>query len=483
MVAFRVPKVTPTNAAAGPVVVERSTVELWAIDLSTSTSSPILVGDRIYVVSEKGDLCAVDLNKGNILWKVRIGIEQRNSCPLYADGKIYVPMLDDPGTKTDGGGEAGTAGAFYIIKPGDKEGEVLTHIAVDGRCFGSPAAYNGKVYLQTTRKIYCFGKKGDNPGLPPEAAPEKWPAGAAAQLQIIPSEVLLRPGVTASFRVRSLDANGFTVEDIDPKKVKWASFIPPTARVRAMLKGQFTDEGKLVADKESVPSAGAFEASLGNLKGYIRGRVLPYLPIKQDFESFNLSEMTTNDVEAPTAFSYPPLPWIGARFKFEVRDKDGTKALTKTIDNRFFQRATVFIGEANTKNYTIQADVMSEGNRRKMSEVGLINQRYLVVLKGNEQKLEISSNFERLRVPAGEDPPNFRWQPNIWYRLKTRVDVAADGSGVIKAKAWKRDEMEPEKWTLEVPHAHAHQSGSPGLFGFSPQDMRVYVDNILVTPN
>jgi hypothetical protein len=232
-----------------------------------------------------------------------------------------------------------------------------------------------------------------------------------------------------------------------------------------------------------VPSAGAFEATLGDLKGYIRGRVLPYLPIKQDFESFALSETTTNEVEAPTPFAYPPLPWIGARFKFEVRDKDGSKALTKTIDNRFFQRATVFIGEANTRNYTIQADVMSEGNRRKMSEVGVINQRYLIVLKGNEQKLEVSSNFERFRVPAGEEAPNFRWQPNIWYRLKARVDVAPDGAGIVRAKAWKRDETEPEKWTLEAPHAHAHQNGSPGLFGFSPQDMRVYIDNVLVTPN
>ena len=484
MVAFKVPKVAPTNAAAGPVVVERSQVQLWAIDLSTSTSSPILVGNRIYVVSEKGDLCAVDLDNGNILWKVKIGIEQRNSSPLYADGKIYVPMLDDPGSKAEGGGEAGTTGAFYIIKPGNDKGEMLEHVALEGRCFGTPAAYNGKVYIQTTKKIYCFGRKGDNPGLAAEPAPEKWPAaGAAAQLQIMPSEVLLRPGLGASFRIRSLDANGFTVEEIDPKKVKWASYIPPTARVRATLKGQFNAEGRLVAADESVPSAGAFEATLGDLKGYIRGRVLPYLPIKQDFESFALSETTTNEVEAPTPFAYPPLPWIGARFKFEVRDKDGSKALTKTIDNRFFQRATVFIGEANTRNYTIQADVMSEGNRRKMSEVGVINQRYLIVLKGNEQKLEVSSNFERFRVPAGEEAPNFRWQPNIWYRLKARVDVAPDGAGIVRAKAWKRDETEPEKWTLEAPHAHAHQNGSPGLFGFSPQDMRVYIDNVLVTPN
>jgi hypothetical protein len=143
----------------------------------------------------------------------------------------------------------------------------------------------------------------------------------------------------------------------------------------------------------------------------------------------------------------------------------------------------VFIGEPEMKNYTIQADVFSEGNRRKMSEVGVINQRYLIVLKGNEQKIEVNSNLERLRVPAAEDPPNFRWQANVWYRLKARVDTNPDGSGVVRAKAWKRDDPEPDKWTLEVPHQTAHQNGSPGLFGFAPQDMRVLIDNVQVTQN
>src|SRR2546422_224072 len=144
----------------------------------------------------------------------------------------------------------------------------------------------------------------------------------------------------------------------------------------------------------------------------------------------------------------------------------------------FSQRPRFFTGAPEAKNSPIQADVMSEGNRRKMSEVGLINQRYMIVLKGNEQKLEISSNFERLRELS-----NFTWQPNVWLTLKARVDVAADGSGVVRAKAWKRGDPEPDKWTLEVPHQHAHQNGSPGLFGFSPQDMRVFIDNISVTPN
>jgi outer membrane protein assembly factor BamB len=481
LVAFTVPNVLPTNAAAGPIVIERSQVELWHKDISTSTSSPILAGDRIYVVAEKGDLCALDVKSGRLLWTLKIGIEQRNSCPLYADGKLYVPMLDDPASKGVEAGDSGAKGAFYIIQPTDTEGKILRHVQLEGRCLGSPTAYNGKVYIQTAKQLYCFGKKGDNPGVPPATAAEKWPApGPAKQLQIIPSEVLLRPGQSASFRVHSLDANGFMVDEIkDPKSIKWASYIPPTARVRSTLKGSFT-EGKLVAANDAAPSAGAFEATHDGLRGYIRGRVLPYLPLKQDFEWASLTETNTTE---NAQFAYPPLPWIGARFKFEIREKDGSKTLTKTIDNPFFQRATVFIGDPATKNYTIEADVMSEGNRRKMSEVGLINQRYEIVLKGNDQKLEISSNLERLRVPASVDPPNFRWSPNVWYHLKARVDTAADGSGVIRAKAWKRGETEPDKWTLEVPHKNAHQNGSPGLYGFSPQDMRVYFDNIAVTPN
>ena len=76
-------------------------------------------------------------------------------------------------------------------------------------------------------------------------------------------------------------------------------------------------------------------------------------------------------------------------------EKDGTKCLTKTIDNKIFPARTVFLGAPDAKNYTIEADVMSDGNKRKMSEVGVINQRYAIVLKGNDQNLEVSSNFER----------------------------------------------------------------------------------------
>lgn len=482
MLAVRIPERLPPPSAPGqPIVFDMKDLELWRNGLSAFTSSPILVGDTVYTVSETGDLCSIDANTGKIAWKKKLGIEQRNASLVYADGYLYVPMLDDPDSKTEGQAGAGTTGAFYVIKPGKDDCEIISHVAVSGRCFGSPTVYNGKVYLQTTRNLYCWGKAGDNPGLAKAPESRPWPkAGNPVKLQIIPPEVLLRPGESQTFKVRELDANGFVAKEVsDPASVKWAGFIPPTAKVKASMDGHFNDQGVLVTQKDAEPSAGAFKATVDGLSGVVRGRILPSLPYKEDFEEMAINEVhPPGHMNAGLKFAYPPLPWIGARFKFEIHEIDGTRALAKTIDNRLLQRATVFLGDDTQRNYTLEADVMTDGNRRKMSEVGLVNQRYIIDLKGNAQELEVNSNLERLRV----DVP-FHVKPKTWYRMKTRVDVAADGSGVVRAKVWPRDEAEPAEWTIEVPHKHAHTEGSPGLFGFSPQEMRVYIDNISITPN
>jgi outer membrane protein assembly factor BamB len=487
MAAMRIPtEITKTNPLV-PHIFAPKALEVWRNEIGSLASSPVLVGETIYEVDGTGDLCAIDANSGKVLWKHKLGIEQRQSSPFYGDGKIYVALYtaaQGADKQAAGGGDSGGNGELFVVKPGSSGCEIVSRTLLEGRCYGSPIAYNGKLYVQTDRKLYCFGKAGKNPGLPAEPAQPSWPAASAAkQLQIIPYEVLLRPGQAQSFRVRSLDVNGFTVQEgIDPKTLKWEPFVPPGALVRAFINGKFDDEGRLVADTKLVGSAGQFQATLDELKGYVKGRVLPGAPLKQDFESFELSNTTTNTVEPPTPYAFPPLPWNSARFRFEVRDKevDGvkSKALTKTIENKLFQRGQIFIGFPDMKNYTIEADVLSEGNRRKMSEVGVINQRYIIMLKGNAQEIEVNSNQERVKSAL-----KFAWLPNTWYHLKARVDVAADGSGVVRGKAWKRGEPEPSTWTIEVPHRRAHASGSPGLFGFAPQDQRVCIDNVSVTAN
>jgi outer membrane protein assembly factor BamB len=461
------PKPAPTAPPGGPALpatpIFDKSAEAWRNELGVISSSPVLVGNRIYQVNKIGQLCCVDADTGNILWRHKLAPDQLHASPLYADGKLYIPFQN---------------GMFYIIKPSDTSAEELSKVQLEGRCIGAPSAWNGKVYVHTTERLYCFGKKGNNPGMPPDVGNQaKAAPGKTVALQILPSEVLLRPGEKATFTIRGIDANGFVTETFDSNKAKWAKYIPPTARVRAEMNGDFNEKGELVAAVSTKPSAGAFEATIGDYKGYVRGRVISALPFTQDFESFEPSESLPADPSAK--FAYPPLPWIGARFKFDIRDVGGNKVLAKTLDNVFFQRAMVFFGHPDDKNYTFEADVMSDGNRRTMSSVGVINQHYMVVLNGNAQELEVSSNHERIKQAVP-----FKWVAKEWYHLKTRVDVAPDGSGVVRAKAWKKSEAEPAAWTIEVPHKNAHAQGSPGLFGFAPQSQfKVYVDNISITPN
>lgn len=491
MAAFKIPADSKPPSAQAPQVFATKDLEQWRNPVGSLATSPVLVGDRIYEVSGTGDLVAVDAKSGKVLWKKKLGIEQRQSSPFFAEGKLYVAMYVAAGKPQNAQATESAPvgdGELFVIKPGDKDCEILSRTVLTGKCYGSPIGYNGKLYIQTEKKLYCFGKKGPHKAGPPPPPQEKWPApGEAKQLQIIPYEVLLWPGDTGAFRIRALDANGFTVEEnVDPKSVKWESFIPPTALVKVTMKGAFDEKGQLVIAKDPVPSAGQFKATRGELVGYIKGRVLPNLPLKQDFESFELTNDTSkppppatpNVLEPPTPFAYPPLPWNAARFKFEVREKDGNKALVKTIDDKRLQRGTVFFNRPELHNYTIEADVLSEGNKRKMAEVGLVNQRYLIVLKGNAQQLEVSSNQELLRQSVP-----FKWSPNEWYHLKARVDVAKDGTGVVRAKVYKKDQPEPESWTIEVPHKKAHLQGSPGLFSFTPQEQRAWIDNISAISN
>jgi outer membrane protein assembly factor BamB len=145
-----------------------------------------------------------------------------------------------------------------------------------------------------------------------------------------------------------------------------------------------------------------------------------------------------------------------------------------------FQRTMNFIGKPEMKNYTLEADIMTDGNRRSMSSVGLVNQRYLIAMAANSRILEVTSNHERVK----ESVP-FEAAPNTWYRLKTRVDHDATGTGgVVRAKLWEKAKPEPAAWTIEVRQPIVHAHGAPGVFAFSPQSLkRVFIDNLSLTAN
>ncbi|MEO0415171.1 MAG: PQQ-binding-like beta-propeller repeat protein, partial [Verrucomicrobiota bacterium] len=433
-------------------------VEVWRNHLEMFTSSPVIVGDKVYQMVKTGSLHCLDANTGERHWEMKLANEQLHASPTYADGKLYIPTFP---------------GHFFVIDVSGDEGKKLTEIQLEGNCIGSPAICNGRVYVHTTEKLYAFEIENDGISWGDVPKVEKPAAGDAAKLSAVPADVLLKGGDAETIQLRALDANGVPVADVD--SAEFAKFVPPTAKVKAEMDASF--KGLTIsAEDDAKLSAGAWKATSGDLSGIVRGRVISNLPYNESFENFDL----TADHPDGFKFSYPPLPWIGARLKWEVReDENGNKVLAKTLDRILFQRSLSFIGDPELSSYTLQADVMTDGNRRVKSVVGLINQRYIIALVGNANKIEISSNHERVKVAE-----SFPISAQKWYTLKTRVDTNDDGSGVVRAKAWVKGEPEPEAWTIEFEHKNVHKKGAPGLFGFSPQSQKsVFVDNISITQN
>ena len=91
----------------------------------------------------------------------------------------------------------------------------------------------------------------------------------------------------------------------------------------------------------------------------------------------------------------------------------------------------------------------------------------------------MTSNVERV----AESVP-FKFDSKKWYTLKTRVDTNDDGSGMVRAKAWPKDEPEPDAWTIEFKVNDVHKKGAPGLYAFAINGKyRVYIDDVSITSN
>jgi outer membrane protein assembly factor BamB len=443
--------VTPPEGKGTPLLEG----EVWRNGLSDFSSSPVVADGVVYLVTMTGELTAVDPADGTVLWALKLAADQLHASPVYADGRLYVPMRE---------------GSFHVVKVSREGGTIESSVTFDGLALGAPSIANGRVFVPTTTGVYAFGE-----GKPAEASEpvptDDGTVGKAVRLRVLPAELLLSPGQSQPIRAQALDALGRVVEErtIDAAE-RW---IPPTAKVKAKMDATFAD-GAIVAGEDAQLSAGMWKVTAGDLEGTVRGRIVAGVPFQTDFEDVDLAASD----DAGTAFAYPPLPWIGARFKWEVRELEGNKVFAKTLDRMLFQRSTVFMGHPEASDYRVQADVMTDGNRRAMGAIGVVNQRYRISLKANQRRLEISSNQERFKHGV-----RFDAQPGVWYRLVSEVRVDDDGMGTIYAKVWPRDEAEPADWTLTVTHEGAHTQGSPGLYGFSPQNLhKVYIDNIMVTP-
>jgi outer membrane protein assembly factor BamB len=420
-------------------------------------SSPIIDGDRVYQIDDSANVFAFDVNTGKELWKHTIGTLQRAS-PVLADGKLYV------GTEN---------GKFFILKPGPTDCQVLSEvelgqvekvelkneagdeaISANEQILASVAVSRGRVYLVTTKAVYCIGKKTASPALPPVQAIEESPPSqaAVAHVQVVPADVIVKPGQTVKFKVRLFDDHGRFLRE--EQTAQWSL---------EGLKGT-ADGGGLTAAADAGLQAGLVKATVGGVAGVSRVRVVPPIPVSENFDSL--------------AAEAVPKYWISTGGKYNVREIEGNKVLVKNPNPQAFKRARSFFSPADWSNYTTQADIRATEKRRQMGDAGVVAQRYELAIMGNSQKIELRSwQIEEKRTVKKP----FAWKADTWYRLKIQVENLPDGKVRARGKAWPAADPEPAEWMLERIDPLGNHQGSAGIFADAPSE--VYIDNIKVTPN
>jgi outer membrane protein assembly factor BamB len=107
-------------------------------------TSPIAIGDYLYIPLDKGYLTCYEAMTGKTVYeKQQLG--NRNTItasPIAGDGRIYIQAED---------------GECYIIKPGP-EFEILAVNKLDEVFCASPAVSTGRIFLRGRKHLYCIGK-------------------------------------------------------------------------------------------------------------------------------------------------------------------------------------------------------------------------------------------------------------------------------------------------------------------------------------
>jgi outer membrane protein assembly factor BamB len=424
----------------------------WAVKgVEMGYSSPLLDGDRVYQIDNGSHLKAFDVNTGKELWDLLLGASQK-APPVLADGKIYV------GTDS---------GEFFIVRPGATKGEILSKVEMPmskNSCCGSEgtseqiyagvAVSRGRVYVVSSDAVYALG-----PRQPKTASgfavdePALRGSGAPSYLQVVPTELVLKPGQRVNFKAKLFDDKGLFLRE---EQATWSL---------DGLKGTIGNDGVFVASNDPGGQAGLIKAAAGGITGEARARVVHALPWTEPFTSY--------------ADGAIPPGWINAQAgKVSVTTLDGQKVLQKAPDDTILKRARVFFGPTDWSNYTFEADVRAPERRRQMADVGITAQRYSLVLYGTSQQLKIEpwepETTRTVTVP-------FTWKPDTWYRLKLRVENMPEGRVRVQGKAWPVGQPEPAAWTIQRVDPIGNREGAPGLF--LDAQFGAYLDNFSISAN
>ena len=117
----------------------------WRKTIGPSESSPLLVGDRLYVGDWRGDVWALDARSGHTIWRYHTGGAVKGGV-AQAGGRLYVGSYD---------------GHLYCLSEGGTliwRATSQPRLYGNGQFYSTPAVAYDRVYIGSTDgKVYSFG--------------------------------------------------------------------------------------------------------------------------------------------------------------------------------------------------------------------------------------------------------------------------------------------------------------------------------------
>jgi hypothetical protein len=370
------------------------------------------------------------------------------AAPLFADGKIFHVEQNR---------------RWYILTPDEKRGvtgferggKTAGEFPSGDECLASPVVSHGRLYLLTTGAMYCFEDKTKQHGVTerPALAQETPVAedNKPAHVQVVPAELLLRPGDKQQLKVRLYNSRGQFLKES-----------PATYSVLGT--GEISESGEFAAPADVPHTAAIITAKVGELTGKSRIRIVPPLPWKFDFEGLTDA----------------PLTWVGMRYRHVARQMDGGTVLAKITTIPRGTKSRGSFGPSDLADYTTQADFkFAAATNGKLPDVGVIAQGYTLEASGENRWLRLfswGSHDKRYFKSLPLEP-----KPDVWYTIKLRA-ANIDGKAQLQGKLWKRGEPEPEAWTIELVDPDPITHGAPGMSG-NATNAELYIDNVSVVSN
>ena len=145
----RQPIIAVRSGASGDITPTRGETQSQGVAWSHSkggpyVTSPIAIGDYLYVPLDKGFLTCYKARTGKIVYeKQKLGTRNTiTASPIAGDGKIYIQTED---------------GECYLVKQGP-EFEILAVNRLDEVFCASPAVSGGRLFLRGLKHLYCVEK-------------------------------------------------------------------------------------------------------------------------------------------------------------------------------------------------------------------------------------------------------------------------------------------------------------------------------------